>query len=97
MGNHSGRVCSVDRNYERWYIQAEYRLGKQMWGSQWKLPEGLTCEHCVVSCSWYTAQHCSIPCDEALCGPKYSNRQNEFGRRGQNFRYKPCPLSLIHI
>ena len=86
----------MDQDYDRWYIR-ENDAGKEgeMWISQWKLPQGLTGDHLVVSCSWYCAQHCSIPCDEALCGPFYANGRNPYGTRGQDVVYKECPAEWL--
>lgn len=77
-------ACSVEHNSERWYIQSgskvenktdidevvAYRASDESkFTVGWKLPEGLTCEHCVVMWTWWSAQHCVYSdCDPAICG-----------------------------
>ena len=54
---------------DRWYILEDDIPQGEFWDSEWQLPQGLECDHCVMSCSWYTVQHCSVPSEESECGP----------------------------
>ena len=40
-----------------------------------KLPDGVTCEHCVMQWTWWTGHNCAYECDPAICGT-YSERRN---------------------
>ena len=80
---------------DRWYIREDDSAQGEFWDSEWQLPQGLVCDHCVMSCSWYCAQHCSIPCEESECGPFYSQGRNPYGTRGPNVAYKECPAGWL--
>lgn len=64
---------SVETGSERWYIltstiESPNTRQPEKYSMTWQLPPGLTCEHCVVQWSWWTAHRCTFPCDKAVCG-----------------------------
>lgn len=75
-------LLTVEHASNRSYILTGYDDTKQPsleWTSHWQLPDGLTCEHCAVSCTWWTAHGCMYDCDREVCG-FYADRQNPFKR-----------------
>ena len=100
----------MEQNNERYYmmtggVQTEEK--PDVYDINWQLPAGLSCDHCVLQCTWWTAHHCTYPCDRELCG-WYADRHNFIVRpEDDTHEYPICdtmvpefgerPQVLLHI
>ena len=86
--------CRVEHNYERFYImEGPVHTDipeEKTYHMQWKLPQGLSCTHCVVMLTWWTAQHCAYPdCPREVCG-YYADGLNLLVRPDKTTPYPTC-------
>jgi hypothetical protein len=67
----AGVDCRVEHNSVDWHIMSKSVDKPTQRNPEWytidlKLPEGVTCEHCVLQWTWWTAHHCVYPCDKKV-------------------------------
>lgn len=57
----------IDESYpNRWYLPCHNRLTDDLYGGsdgsmRYKLPDGISCEHCVLQWQWWSANACHAP------------------------------------
>lgn len=96
----SAEKCRVEHNNPRWYIMTDEssrvhdpenadKPRGHTFSWSWHLPVGLTCEHCVVQCTWPSHTHCTFPCEREVCG-WYADQYNHIMRpeRQSNYKFK---------
>lgn len=77
---------------DRWYIMSEdnpEQGGQDNYLTKRKLPEDLSCEHCVLMWTWYTAHLCTFPCEREQCG-FYADRYNWIVWPGDERQVREC-------
>lgn len=88
------KLRTVEKDSEQWHIMTRTiddpsPQRPESYFMDWKLPEGLSCEHCVVQWSWWTAHNCLYPCEKEVCG-FYADLRNYVVRPDAEWDMKYC-------